>query len=100
MALAPLVEAWGGAVFLGIHLIADYHLTWMVGAPVEDTISIMQLTSITGRRRTRRNSRGFYITDDVADHRPASSEMTPHCSPVLGHVCGHRLGGGSPRAGR
>ena len=24
-------------------LIADYHLTWMVGAPVEDTISIMQL---------------------------------------------------------
>jgi 6-methylsalicylate decarboxylase len=27
-------------------LIRDYHLTWMVGAPVEDTISIMQL--ITG----------------------------------------------------
>jgi aminocarboxymuconate-semialdehyde decarboxylase len=24
-------------------LIGDYHLTWMVGAPVEDTISIMQL---------------------------------------------------------
>jgi hypothetical protein len=24
-------------------LIANYHLTWMVGAPVEDTISIMQL---------------------------------------------------------
>jgi 6-methylsalicylate decarboxylase len=24
-------------------LIADYHLTWMVGAPVEDTISVMQL---------------------------------------------------------
>jgi predicted TIM-barrel fold metal-dependent hydrolase len=24
-------------------LISDYHLTWMVGAPVEDTISIMQL---------------------------------------------------------
>jgi aminocarboxymuconate-semialdehyde decarboxylase len=24
-------------------LIRDYHLTWMVGAPVEDTISIMQL---------------------------------------------------------
>jgi predicted TIM-barrel fold metal-dependent hydrolase len=24
-------------------LITDYHLTWMVGAPVEDTISIMQL---------------------------------------------------------
>jgi 6-methylsalicylate decarboxylase len=24
-------------------LIADYHLTWMVGAPIEDTISIMQL---------------------------------------------------------
>ena len=24
-------------------LIADYHLTWMVGAPVEDTISIMHL---------------------------------------------------------
>ena len=24
-------------------LIADYHLTWMIGAPVEDTISIMQL---------------------------------------------------------
>lgn len=24
-------------------LIADHHLTWMVGAPVEDTISIMQL---------------------------------------------------------
>ena len=24
-------------------LIADYHLTWMVGAPVEDTISTMQL---------------------------------------------------------
>jgi len=24
-------------------LIGDYHLTWMVGAPVEDTISLMQL---------------------------------------------------------
>jgi predicted TIM-barrel fold metal-dependent hydrolase len=24
-------------------LIGDYHLTWMVGAPVEDTISVMQL---------------------------------------------------------
>jgi 6-methylsalicylate decarboxylase len=24
-------------------LISDYHLTWMVGAPVEDTISVMQL---------------------------------------------------------
>ncbi|MFE3959195.1 amidohydrolase family protein [Nocardia sp. NPDC059091] len=24
-------------------LIADYHLTWMVGAPIEDTISVMQL---------------------------------------------------------
>jgi 6-methylsalicylate decarboxylase len=24
-------------------LISDYHLTWMVGAPIEDTISIMQL---------------------------------------------------------
>jgi predicted TIM-barrel fold metal-dependent hydrolase len=24
-------------------LIADYHLTWMAGAPVEDTISVMQL---------------------------------------------------------
>jgi predicted TIM-barrel fold metal-dependent hydrolase len=24
-------------------LIRDYHLTWMVGAPIEDTISIMQL---------------------------------------------------------
>jgi aminocarboxymuconate-semialdehyde decarboxylase len=24
-------------------LIRDYHLTWMVGAPVEDTISVMQL---------------------------------------------------------
>ena len=24
-------------------LIANYHLTWMVGAPVEDTISVMQL---------------------------------------------------------
>jgi 6-methylsalicylate decarboxylase len=28
---------------LGHALIGDYHLTWMVGAPVEDTISIMQL---------------------------------------------------------
>jgi predicted TIM-barrel fold metal-dependent hydrolase len=26
-------------------LIGDYHLTWMVGAPVEDTISIMQLVT-------------------------------------------------------
>ena len=24
-------------------LISDYHLTWMVGAPVEDTVSVMQL---------------------------------------------------------
>jgi 6-methylsalicylate decarboxylase len=32
-------------------LIRDYHLTWMVGAPVEDTISIMQL--ITGGLPTR-----------------------------------------------
>ena len=24
-------------------LIGNYHLTWMVGAPIEDTISIMQL---------------------------------------------------------
>jgi 6-methylsalicylate decarboxylase len=24
-------------------LIADYHLTWMIGAPIEDTISVMQL---------------------------------------------------------
>jgi len=24
-------------------LISDYHLTWMIGAPIEDTISIMQL---------------------------------------------------------
>ena len=24
-------------------LISDYHLTWMVGAPIEDTISVMQL---------------------------------------------------------
>src|ERR1700733_5521808 len=32
-------------------LIADYRLTWMVGAPVEDTISIMQLIThgIPGR---------------------------------------------------
>jgi len=24
-------------------LIGDYHLTWMIGAPIEDTISVMQL---------------------------------------------------------
>ncbi len=39
-------------------LIGDYHLTWMVGAPVEDTISIMQLITagIPTATRTSRSS--------------------------------------------
>ena len=37
------VPAPGRGTAPGRSLIANYHLTWMVGAPVEDTISIMQL---------------------------------------------------------
>lgn len=44
------LNRWGAVLYLHpagdsacTPLIRDYHLTWMVGAPVEDTISIMQL---------------------------------------------------------
>jgi 6-methylsalicylate decarboxylase len=75
-------------------LIGNYHLTWMVGAPVEDTISIMQLITrgVPAAIRTSRSS-----TPTSAERcRCCCSEPT---TSTAGRHRTHPSGPAWPRAG-